>query len=278
MAGHVIVDYFLQKKNDVWYTQRNPGSNDGGVHLDAFDEPGAERLLMEFRPDVVINAVGLLNEAAARRQREAIFVNSYFPHLLALYGQKLGFRFVHISTDCVFSGEAGNYKETDAPDGRTVYAVTKYLGEITDPAHVTIRTSIIGPELKETGIGLFNWFMQQKGEIRGYRQVYWSGVTTLELAKAIEWVVKHPIGGLVHLTSPQKISKYSLLLEMKEAFHKDDVNIAPYDQYKSDKSLVNTRSDFTYQVGSYPHMLQELKAWMDRNGREYPAFISRYKG
>src|SRR5690606_27782525 len=107
---------------------------------------------------------------------------------------------IHISTDCVFSGKKGDYIETDQKDGSSVYAQSKSLGEITGDNILTIRTSIIGPELKNNGIGLFHWFMSQQGQIQGYSNVFWNGVTTLELAKVIHRLINKQMDGLIHIT------------------------------------------------------------------------------
>lgn len=273
MAGHMLKQYFrLRTSWDVWTIQRSMVAAAAGssstiqrdISLDAKDAHALEQLLKSIGPDIVINAVGLLNEDADNRLAEAIYVNSFFPHLLSQYGDTFGFRLIHISTDCVFSGNRGDYCETDISDGCTTYAKTKSLGEVARPPHLTIRTSIIGPEIKKSGIGLFHWFMNQQGEIQGYSDVYWNGVTTLELAKAVEWCIAHPsIHGLVHLAAPKKLSKCELLVMLQVIFAKDDVTIHAYDSPHSDKSLVSTRSDFTYKVPDYPQMLQELKQWMD---------------
>lgn len=272
MAGHLIRDYLTQvTRHNVWCTVRGQTKDPNCIPLDVRDEPHVISLLEQLQPDVVINAVGLLNENAARHPADAIYVNSLFPHRLAQHGRRWRYRLIHISTDCVFSGKRGNYTETDTPDGCTIYSMTKNLGEIVDDTNLSIRTSIIGPELNPDGIGLFHWFMSQKGAIRGYQRVFWNGVTTLELAKAVEWTINHPISGLIHLSVPDKISKYGLLNLLKEIFKGKSPVIQPCNKIISDKSLVNTRRDFTYPVSDYSVMLKELKEWMEsRTPRRYP--------
>lgn len=269
MAGHVVKQYFSdQPQFEVWDTARTASPGDPrSFALDIRDRSRVQELLDAIKPDVVINAVGLLNEEASRRQAEAIEVNSLFPHQLAQWAEIYPFRLIHISTDCVFSGLRGDYTESDPADGATLYARTKSLGEVQGPNTLTIRTSIIGPELKPNGIGLFHWFMQQTGEIPGYSEVFWNGVTTLELAKAIHWCFQHPIHGLVHLAGQPKLSKYALLQMLQTQFAKDDVIIYKYDRYTSDKSLLSTRADFTYAVSDYPQMIAEMHTWMTRHHR-----------
>lgn len=133
---------------------------------------------------------------------------------------------------------------------------------MTRSPHLTVRTSIIGPELKENGIGLFHWFMKQKGEIKGYANVFWNGVTTLELAKAIDHLIPAGATGLYHLCTPGRISKYELLQLFKETLQKDDVTITPSLTPVHDKTLVHTRNDVHFHVQDYKSMLSEMVEWM----------------
>ncbi|MFJ7684934.1 dTDP-4-dehydrorhamnose reductase family protein [Peribacillus butanolivorans] len=275
MAGHMIVNYLRSLPNtDVYASIRGQSNHPKIFQLDLTNEKLTFEVLQQIRPDIVINAVGILNDDTIKRLKEAIFINSLFPHILASYGDELGFKLIHISTDCVFSGLKGKHKEDHPTDGTTVYAKTKSLGEVIDKRHVTIRTSIIGPELRKHGIGLFQWFMKQTGKIKGYQHVFWNGVTTLELSKAIAWIIPHNIGGLVHLVGDSEISKCYLLNLLKDEFNKKDVQIVPSTSEKSDKTLINTRRDFTYKVPPYPTMIQELKQWMKENQKMYSHYIN----
>lgn len=271
MAGHMIVDYFKENSDYVIMStvRKESEKSNNKIVIDVANVKKVEHLLEFFQPDIVINAVGILNEFATNNISEAIYINSLFPHLLEKYSFQYGYKLIHISTDCVFSGEKGEYTEKDFSDGKSVYARTKILGEITGNPHVTIRTSIIGPELKSNGIGLFHWFMTQNNQqVKGYQRVFWSGVTTLELAKVVMWVLDKPISGLFHLTSPIKISKFDLLTLIKSVFKKD-VDIVPYDGIISDKSLIQTRKDIAYKVPNYSDMIKELREWIVKNKRMY---------
>jgi len=277
MAGHVITKYLTENTPwDVWCTVRsyNKNSTSQSLLVDVVNHEDLLTVFDQLKPDIVINSIGLLNQQADDQIMDSIYLNSLFPHLLENYSQSYDFRLIHISTDCVFSGKEGDYVEDAIKDGTTVYAKTKSLGEITNAPHATIRTSIIGPELKKDGIGLFHWFMHQSGEISGYNEVMWNGVSTIELAKAIAWMITHETTGLVHLTAPQKISKYDLLHLFKKHFNTSQVQITPNHQIRSNKCLVNTREDFTFPVSSYDSMIQELKAWIDASGKEiYPYYF-----
>ncbi|OIJ18545.1 NAD(P)-dependent oxidoreductase [Anaerobacillus alkalidiazotrophicus] len=263
MAGHMLVKYFKQRKNYVVaYTSRNQKDRDG-YFLDVRDYSRLVDLFETFQPNIIINAVGLLNQQASQNKMTTIQVNSLLPHLLANLAEKSGGKFIHISTDCVFSGKRGDYKEMDLLDGISDYAKSKALGEVISSNHLTIRTSIIGPELKNDGIGLFRWFMKQQGEIKGYKNVLWNGVTTLELAKAIEQMIEQNITGLYQLGSVNKISKYDLLTLIQEVFEKRDVQIIPDTEIILDRTIQNTRADFQYSLPNYREMLMELRDWME---------------
>jgi len=268
MAGHLLTLWLSKDGYDVIATQRSGAEAAPFTSLDLREGRRLARLLRRHKPDVVINAAGLLNEDAKLRLREAIEINSLLPHSLADYGDELGFRLIHISTDCIFSGISGPYEEARTADGATAYAKSKSLGEVIRPNHLTIRTSIIGPELKSEGVGLLHWFLRENGPVQGYSRVYWNGVTTLELAKFISRILEHPIGGLVHLTGRRKLSKHKLLQIMNAAFHKGTV-ITPCGKLHHDKSLLNTRTDFLYAPPDYPIMLNELAHWMAEHRHLY---------
>ncbi|WP_408010750.1 dTDP-4-dehydrorhamnose reductase family protein [Pseudalkalibacillus sp. A8] len=262
MAGHMIVKYFTSlKEYDLYYTHRNPKASEG-IYLDVRNTAELQGVIRNVKPDIVINCVGILNESAAKHTRDAIMVNSLLPHILKDELSTIGSKLIHISTDCVFIGQKGNYTETDLPDSTSIYGRSKALGEVSEEPHLTIRTSIIGPELKD-GIGLFNWFMKQTGEINGFINVFWNGVTTLELAKAVHALIIQNVSGLYHLTAKEPLSKYSLLTKIQAIFEKDDVSIKPYEKMICDRTLLNTREDVEYETPSYDAMLRELREWMD---------------
>ena len=263
MAGHVITAYLQQKPEyHVLYTSRDRNDKNG-IYLDVTDSTKLEEVIDRIKPDITVNCVGILNDYAEKNTKLAFQVNSLLPHQLVKLTERINGKLIHISTDCVFLGTRGEYTEKDTPDGTSFYAQSKQLGEIISDKHLTIRTSIIGPELKENGIGLFLWFMKQKGKIKGYEKVFWNGVTTLELAKAIENMIKYEITGLYHLGSNQKISKYKLLCMIKEIFNKTDVEIIPDSNIVLDRTIKSTRTDYHYQIPTYEIMMKELKGWME---------------
>jgi len=262
MAGHVIYYYLKEHtSHTVIDIARDSTLFDPTYKLDVTDFDQLKSIFAKEAPDVVINCIGVLNKDAEENPGKAILLNSYLPHFIAKAGEELGFKLIHISTDCVFNGKKGNYKLNDPKDGTGFYAQSKALGEVIYGKNLTIRTSIIGPELRN-GIGLFHWFMSQTGEIKGYTKAYWTGVTTIELAKAIAAAIEVKPYGLYHLVYEEKISKYDLVSLFKKVFARGDISIEPFDGYEVDKSLIKDNTYFNYNVPAYQVMVEEMKTWM----------------
>lgn len=269
MAGHVIKTYLENLKTyDVWGLARNIKTENNLINLDVTKTKELEDIFSNKTFDYVVNCVGLLNDSAENNPKMAVWLNSYFPHLLANYGNKYNYKLIHISTDCVFSGYEGGYDEASVKNGIGFYAQSKALGEVINSKDLTFRTSIIGPELKKNGIGLFHWFMNQENEISGFSNAIWTGVTTLELANGINQSIKKDLKGLYHFVNEQKISKYQLLKIFNENFRKNKIKIIKDATYKIDKSLVLTRNDFDFEVSSYSEMISKMKKWILTH-REY---------
>lgn len=274
MAGHLISDYLsLNSMFEIIRVARDSTNKKTDHVIDATDFISIERLISDLKPDYVVNAIGILNADAENNPDIAVLLNSYFPHFLAKICEKYASRLFHISTDCVFNGTKGSYLENDFKDGIGFYAQSKALGEVNYHNHITIRTSIIGPDIKRSGIGLLNWILSQTGNINGYSEAFWGGVTTLELAKAIEFFIRKNIDGinLYHLTNNEKISKFDLLIIINEVFNLK-LNITPSDKYKVDKSLINSNTTIDYKVPSYQRMIEEMYNWMLINKESYPQY------
>ena len=167
MAGHMISTYLFEKGHTVTTLTKSPYEVGTNIVLDARDFDTLKAVIhQEF--DVIINAIGVLNHAVDENLSDAILLNSYLPHFLQEQTRNSKTKIIHLSTDCVFSGVTGGYTETSPKDGLSCYSMTKNLGEIEGPKDLTIRTSIVGPDLNPSGIGLFNWFMKQTNPIKGY--------------------------------------------------------------------------------------------------------------
>ena len=272
MAGHVAALYLRKKGYDVHYMSRSAETSDKSTPITVENLETAKKWLEKTNPNIVLNCLGLLQQECDNSPEKAILINALLPNYLAHIYKNANVKVIHLSSDCVFSGDRGQYTENDFPDGESVYARTKFLGEIKGDKDLTFRTSIIGPDINKHGIGLFNWFMNQSGKVNGYVNAVWNGVTTIELAKAIHAAIEQNLTGLYQLASPGTIDKCSLLQLFKNAFNKTDIEILPYEQYKTNKSLLNTREGFLYEVKPLDRQIDEMKRWIDENKELYPHY------
>jgi dTDP-4-dehydrorhamnose reductase len=232
----------------------------GGLDLD----DGLEGLFADHRPDVVINCVGVIKQLAeANDVLAAVPANTLLPHRLAAFCKGAGARLVHFSTDCVFSGERGDYRESDAPDARDIYGLSKLLGETAEPHTITLRTSMVGHELR-SGRSLLEWFLSQSGRAAGYSRAIFSGLPTVELARIVRHhVIPRPdLHGLYHV-SAEPIAKFDLL-KLFAAVYERDMEIVPDEALVIDRSLNSDR--FRAATGYSPPPWLELVAEMRRFG------------
>jgi dTDP-4-dehydrorhamnose reductase len=269
MAGQIL-KVELQKLSDqieLVDIARNSKISDPKIYLDLRNFSELETIINKGNFDFIINCAGILNSSAEENPDQAILMNSYLPHFLEKATSKSTTKLIHISTDCVFSGKSGGYVESDFKDGIGFYAQSKALGEIINSKDLTIRTSIIGPDLNFNGIGLFKWVNNQRGAINGYTRAYWSGVTTIELTKVILAFINRSSmpTGIIHLTNSTKISKFDLLILIKNVFELKDIQIIEYHNYEVDKTFVNTRNEINLKVPSYLDMILEMKEWIVKN-------------
>ena len=236
LIGHQVYNSLIDSDNYELYniSYRNKIQDDT-IILDVRDEQIFLDKITSIRPHYIVNCIGILINRSDADPENATFLNSYMPHRLARLADKIDAKLIHISTDCVFSGDKREpYVETDEKDGRGIYAKTKGLGEVVNDKHLTLRTSVVGPELKNDGKELFHWFMSQKSDISGFTKAIWSGVTTIELAKAVKWSIDNSITGLYHVTNNSSISKYELL-KLFQKHTKKNINIKPVDGNNVDK-------------------------------------------
>jgi dTDP-4-dehydrorhamnose reductase len=200
------------------------------------------KALAQVQPSVVVNCIGVVKQdAAARDPLTSISINALFPHRLAVICRAANARLIHLSTDCVFSGRKGNYVEEDPSDAEDIYGKTKYLGEVAGAGCLTLRTSMIGRELRGCH-GLLEWFLGQEGKtVRGFRRAIFSGLTTRALSETIASIIAdHPkLDGIWHIAA-EPINKFELLTLIKEKGGLD-VQIEPDDTFSCDRSLNGTR-------------------------------------
>lgn len=269
MLGHRLFSY-MRHRHDVRVTLRQDlaayerfGIFTRENSFAAADLRVPDRLsaiLADFQPQVIVNGVGVVKQRPEGQEHIGnLEINSLLPHRLALVCRAIGSRLIHISTDCVFSGKRGNYNEDDTPDPVDVYGYCKLLGEVVGPDAITLRTSIIGTELRRK-TGLIEWFLAQKGEVKGYKNAIFSGFTTLELSRIIERLIVQPLSnsGIYHVSS-EPVSKYDLLCMVRDRLRLP-VEIVPDYEVRCDRSLDSTsfRKKFNYSPPSWSTMVDEL--------------------
>ena len=249
MLGHKLCQV-SGEAFDVYGTFRNTVPSAGSVYehttpildVDVTRHDSLQRAITAARPDVVVNAVGIVKQLAlAKDPISSIEINSLLPHVLARLGGEQGFRVVHVSTDCVFSGQKGDYVEADIPDPVDLYGRSKLLGELDDPGALTLRTSIIGREL-QTKNGLVEWFLSQRGgTVSGFARAMYTGLTTEALARVVVDVLRsdRSFHGLWHVSSAV-INKYELLQKLNVAFA-TGTEILRDESFICDRSLESAR-------------------------------------
>lgn len=259
MIGHKIHQVLSCNKGLKLFNISKSKLNNETIILDLRKLDLLRPTLQKIKPDVVVNAAGILIEDSELNALNSVKLNALLPLALSTLSKELKFRLIQISTDCVFSGNNGPYRVLDAKEAYSVYGKTKSLGEVFRDENLTIRTSVIGPDLKWDGKELFNWFMSQKGIIDGYTRSIWSGVTTLELAKCIESCVANDAVGLHHLSSGTSISKYNLLKIINEEFG-NRVSINAVDGPVNNKVLINDDAFFYEEPQDYKDLIKSMKA------------------
>lgn len=228
--------------------------------IDVEQQDAIVRVFAQVRPEVVVNCVGLVKQLAdANDPLQAVPLNTLLPHRLAALCGATGARLVHISTDCVFSGKQGGYRESDFPDAYDLYGRSKLLGEVDYPHAVTLRTSIIGHELSGAR-SLVGWFLAQKGQVKGFTRAIFSGLPTVELAHVVRDVVlSHPeLRGLYHVAA-EPINKYDLLKQVAEVYGKT-ITIVPSEDLIIDRSLNADRFQAAtgYNPPPWPTLIQRM--------------------
>jgi len=270
MLGHQLLKH-LQPRHDVKVTLRQ----DIGAYTsfglfrrdnayDAVDIRSLDRLvevMADFRPEVIINAVGIVKQRSdAKESIPSLEINALLPHRLAVLCKGIGARLIHLSTDCVFSGKKGSYRESDPSDAEDLYGKTKYLGEVHEANSLTLRTSIIGRELSRH-TSLLDWFLAQSGTVKGFTKAIYTGFTALEMSRIIErMLLEYPDASGVYQVSSDPINKYELLLLVREKLG-HDIDIVPDNVFCCDRSLDSSRfrSDFNYTPPTWPAMIEELR-------------------
>lgn len=255
MAGHVIARYLHQQGHDVDAVDRKRLDVENPISVTAFFE--------QLNTDFVINAIGLLVAPSIARPDRAVTINSWWPHYLAHQLANKSTRLIHLSTDCVFDGATGPYTEQDPHTETNAYGSSKSLGEVDNAKDITMRMSIIGPELKN-GTGLLNWVLTNPAnELPGWTNAWWNGITTLQLAKCIEiWINNPKVTGIYHVVDNlNQINKYDLLCKINDLYKLGKQVQRAQGSKSVNKVLVDTRKEIDWQIPNYHAQLRELRAW-----------------
>ncbi len=261
LAPRHVVKVTLRQDLEAYrqYEMFNSDNSFSGIDVRSLDR--LTEVIADYLPEALINAVGIVKQRpSAKESIPSLELNSLLPHKLSVLCKAVGTRLVHVSTDCVFSGKTGNYKEADPSDAEDLYGKTKYLGELHDAHCITLRTSIIGFELSRKK-SLLEWFLSQKGVVKGFKNAIYTGFTTIEMSKIIEkLLVEYPEASGLYQVSSDRINKYELLLLFREKFG-HDIEIEPDETFFCDRSLDSARfrDEFHYTPPSWPAMIEELK-------------------
>ena len=271
MLGNALYRFFSASENYVTYGTSRSLSLAQALpevlrqnliqDLNAEDESSLRQLLSRLQPNVVVNCVGLVKQLAeANDAIAAIKINALLPHQLARYCKHVNARLIHVSTDCVFSGQRGNYTEQDLPDAQDLYGRSKLLGEVDYDNAITLRTSIIGHEINSHH-GLIDWFLSQNNQVKGYRKAVFSGLPTVELARVImNFVIPHPeLHGTYHVAA-SPINKYDLLKLVATAY-KSTVTLVSNEDVVIDRSLDSSRFNAAtgYQSAAWPQLIDFMR-------------------
>ena len=273
LIGHQVFNYLDDKNRyKLFNISFRKKLNHKSIICNVRNQNEFVAIIKSVRPDVIVNCIGILIKGASLDPENAIYINAYMPHMLMKIADEMNSKLIHISTDCVFSGNQKlPYKEFDFKDGKDTYAKTKGLGEIINDKHLTLRTSVIGPELKTDGEELFHWFMNQKEEVNGYTNAIWSGVTTYVLSKSVDWAIENKITGLYHITNNKTIDKYKLLTLIKK-YTKKNILIHPFNEKIINKSFVDTRNQLNFEIPSYDETIKEMVEIIKKNKKLYSQY------
>lgn len=268
MLGNAMLRVLFENSEiEVFGTARNPSiqryfspeiSKKIIVGVDVENQDIMTQVFANVKPHTVINCIGLIKQLAiADDPLQALPINAMLPHRLARLCELCGARLVHISTDCVFAGSKGNYRESDPADAVDLYGRSKHIGEVVYPNTITLRTSIIGHELSSSH-ALLGWFLAQEGEVKGYTKAIFSGLPTVELARIIRDVVipKRKLTGIYHVASAP-IAKHDLLKLIADIYGKK-ITIIPDDTMAINRSLNAERfKDATgYEAPPWPDLVR----------------------
>jgi dTDP-4-dehydrorhamnose reductase len=278
MLGHMLWQHLSGRFPDTYTTIRQSRTRyeKSGLFksdrvidfVDVNDFSELSGVMKCIKPDFILNCTGITKRRIeADMATLSITLNALFPHKLVEWGNNNSAKVINFSTDCVFDGELGNYVEESPTNATDLYGKTKALGEIQGKNALTLRSSFIGFEL-QAGTELLEWFLSQTGTVKGFKNAIYSGLTTMELSRIVEnFLVHHPGANGVYQISSEPISKFDLLMLIKNKMHLD-VDLIPDETVRCNRSLDSTkfRNEFHYTPPTWEAMVTELSADLQRRG------------
>ena len=272
VLGSTLNLFLKSKKLNPFFITRKKKFKSHRYLKDFTNYKKLKKIITDINPEIIINCIGVTKfHGDYDNIKNTKFINTKLPIYLSNFCLKKKIFFLHISTDCVFLGNKGNYSDLSKKDAKDLYGLTKNKGEVKNKFSSTIRTSFIGPE-KNSNKSLFSWFLGQKNQVNGFSQAFFSGLTSVELSKIIYkyFILKNDFYNQIINIGGKKISKYHLLKIIKIIFNKR-IKIKNYSKFKIDRSLNSSkfRKLSNYKLPTWVYLIKELKFFMKKNNYKY---------
>lgn len=271
IIGQVVGLYFRENGHDVTGYDSKPCRYYDSIQKSLYDLDCIKETIQSGCYDAVLNFTAVVNQNAEQDKAEASYINCFLPHYLEKITHNTKTVIVHRSTDCIFSGKKGGYIIDDIPDGESFYAKTKAIGELINQKDITIRVSLIGPDPDSNGDSLFPWFLRQNGEVNGFTDAIWTGITTIEFARVIEKLLLQKAHGLFQCAPDTSISKYELL-KVFEKYFPNNRKVIPISKNRVDKSLIPFMGDYKVDIPDYDTMVADMLSWIKNHKNIYKNF------
>lgn len=276
MLGHVLTLYLIDRGYDVEDISATTKWKDNTKLINVNEEISIKTYLNNNKFDIVINCAALLVKESEKNKIGAIKLNSLFPHWLEDFYSTVSTQVIQVSTAGVYYGDKSFYSEEARHDTVNFYGKTKSLGELNNSKDLTIRSDFFGPDMNESGVGLFNWAMSNNDKVNGYNKVFINGVTSLEFAKFVDYIINNPIAGTVNLHSKEIISKADLLRKIYSIMKKD-VQVIDNPSIERNTCVKSIRKDCFYIQKSYDQQLHELLQWISNHKELYGHYYKDWR-
>ena len=272
MLGHMLTLYLKEQGYECCDVSKLHKCTEDTDCIDVLNFNVFSEYLFKGNFDVVINCAAMLVKASEENKVEAIKLNSLFPHWLERYYEKSNTRVIQVGTAGVYYGDNAPYFENSRHDTTNFYGQTKSLGELNNSKDLTVRSDYWGPDRRPEGVGLFNWALIQKKQVSGYNKVYINGISSLEFAKFIEYIINNPISGVINIHAKENITKADLLRKIYVSMKKD-INVIDSPLTERNTCVKSERNDCMYKCKSYDQQLHELYEWIIKHKELYSHYF-----